>query len=150
MTVTQTLQKLIDGIASGLGLISSALSEISYWIDLITGKNKDENFLGQKSPIFDWIEKNTGFFDNKVMGWLFGRGDYTGQENLFERIAGLFTSNPADTGIVTYGGNTSNSNTYNQENNMTFNFSTNKDPNDVAETMKDALLRTRQWNPKVF
>lgn len=150
MTVTQTLQKLIDGIASGLGLISSALSEISYWIDLISGKNKDENFLGQKSPIFDWIENNTGFFDNKAMGWLFGRGDYTGQENLFERIAGLFTSNPSDVGMVTYGGNTSNSKTFNQENNMTFNFSTNKDPNDVAETMKDALLRTRQWNPKVF
>ena len=144
------MQKLIDGIASGLGLISSALSEISYWIDLITGKNKDENFLGQKSPIFDWIEKNTGFFDNKAMGWLFGRGDYTGQENLFERIAGLFTSNPSDVGMVTYGGNTNNSKTFNQENNMTFNFSTNKDPNDVAETMKDALLRTRQWNPKVF
>ena len=104
------IQNFVDAVASGLNLISSALSDITYFIDLLSGKESLDGFLGKKSKIFDWLEENTGLFKGPI-GWLFGRGKWQGEKNLFERIAGFFSSGSTTAGAMTYGGNTTNSTT---------------------------------------
>lgn len=104
------IQNFVDTVASGLNLISSALSDITYFIDLLSGKESLDGFLGKKSKIFDWLEENTGLFKGPI-GWLFGRGKWTGEKNLFERIAGFFSSGSAIAGAMTYGGDTTSSTT---------------------------------------
>lgn len=104
------IQNFVDKVASGLNLISSALSDIAYFIDLISGKESLDGFLGKKSKIFDWLEENTGLFKGPL-GWLFGRGKWQGEENLFERIAGLFSSGSTIAGAMAYGGGTTSSTT---------------------------------------
>ena len=102
------IQNFVDKVASGLNLISSALSDITYFIDLLSGKESLDGFLGKKSKIFDWLEENTGLFKGPI-GWLFGRGKWQGEKNLFERIAGLFSSGSTIAGAMAYGGGTTSS-----------------------------------------
>ena len=104
------IQNFVDKVASGLNLISSALSDIAYFIDLLSGKESLDGFLGKKSKIFDWLEENTGLFKGPI-GWLFGRGKWQGEKNLFERIAGLFSSGSTIAGAMAYGGGTTSSTT---------------------------------------
>lgn len=143
------LQKFVDGVAAGLDLISSALSDIVYFVDLLSGKNSGEGFLGKKLGIFDWLEENTGLF-NGELGWLFGRGKWAGEENLFERFASLFSSSPVDTGMVTYSGNTSEHKSVTQYNNMNFNLPPRSDERDLANVVQEALINMRPNMRSVF
>ena len=45
------IQNFVDKVASGLNLISSALSDVTYFIDLLSGKESLDGFLGKKSKI---------------------------------------------------------------------------------------------------
>ena len=133
------IQNFVDTVASGLNLISSALSDITYFIDLLSGKESLDGFLGKKSKIFDWLEENTGLFKGPI-GWLFGRGKWQGEKNLFERIAGFFSSGSTAAGAMTYGGNTTNSTTT-----VTNNF--NIYGNDASSIGNEVAGRLRRMYP---